>query len=82
MGVPAQIAQNVFRATERAFGIDHPIGAKQRTQPSGEGARRLQMRQCSAESQLAFGVKLAKSLHELAAEDAAENFHRQEEVGL
>jgi len=73
--VATQIAQRVFGSAERPFGIHHPIGAEQGAEPGGKRPGSLQMRQLSLESQLARGVECAETLHELAAEDAAENFH-------
>src|ERR1017187_4675082 len=40
------------------------------------------MGKVTVEPQFASGVELAKALHELAAEDAAEDFHGQKEAGL
>ena len=82
MGVAAQIAQRVFGSAKRAFAIDHPIGAEQRTEPGGERWGRLEMGKVTVKSQLAFGVEFAEARHELAAEDTAEDFDGQKEAGL
>ena len=37
MGVAAQIVEHVFRATEGWFAVDHPMLAKQWSEPGGEG---------------------------------------------
>ena len=39
MGVGAEIAQHMFRPTERPLGVDDPVVAKQDPKPSCEGAR-------------------------------------------
>ena len=37
MGVSAEIAQRMFRATERPLGVDHPVVAEQDAEPGGKG---------------------------------------------
>jgi hypothetical protein len=39
MGVPAEIAQRVFRSAEGRLGIDDPVVAEQAAQPCGEAGR-------------------------------------------
>ena len=39
MSVVAQIAQYMFRAAERPFGVDDPVATEQHSQPRGEGTR-------------------------------------------
>ena len=39
MSVSAEIAQHVFWAAKRPFGVDNPVVTEQYPQPCGEGAR-------------------------------------------
>jgi len=39
MSISTEIAQHMFWATERPFGIDNPVVTEQYPQPGGEGAR-------------------------------------------
>ena len=73
-------AEGVLGAAEGTFGVDYPIGAEQRAQKSRERRRRSEMVQCAVKFQLASGVEFAQACHELTAEHAAEDLHRQEEV--
>jgi cation transport regulator ChaC len=70
----------VLGAAKRTFGIDYPIRAKQRAEKGRERLRLLEMVQTAVKSELACSVDIAQARHELAAEHAAENFHRQEEI--
>src|ERR1035441_1448460 len=49
MSVLAKITKGVLRAPERAFCVNHPVGAEQRAKPRGEGLRILQRGECSME---------------------------------
>jgi hypothetical protein len=80
MRVTAEIAQHVFGSSERALGIDHPIGAEQRAEHGRERTRRLKMDKAAVKPEFAGGVEFAETLHKLAAEHAAEHLHRQEEI--
>lgn len=82
MRVAAQIAQRVFGPAERALGINHPIGAEQRTEPCGERLGCLEMNKVTVKPQFSRAVGLAETLHKLTAEDAAEDFNGQKEAGL
>ena len=39
VSVAAQILQHVFGATERAFGVNHPIFSEEQSQPGSESFR-------------------------------------------
>jgi len=80
MGIASQIAQGMFCSAERALGIDHPIGTEQRTQHGGECLGRLKRDKRTVKTEPSGSVKLAQARHEFAAEHAAEDLHRQEEV--
>ena len=49
MGVTAEIVHDIFRATEGAFQIDHPILSMKGSQPSGEDLGLCQKLQVSVE---------------------------------
>ena len=53
MGVPSKIAKHLPGSAERRFGVDDPVGPKQRTQERCEAFGVGQRLQASAEMQLA-----------------------------
>ncbi len=79
MGVSAQITQYVFGSTERWFGVDNPILAKQEAEPTGKGLRFGKRCELTAELECAFAKSDLECGDKLTAEDAAENLLRQEE---
>src|ERR1035437_8605772 len=73
MGVVAEIAQHMFRPSERPLGVDDPVVAEQHPQPGGEGARLGKRQQAAVELEPTSMKGVAESGDELAAEDAAEH---------
>src|SRR5277367_5583157 len=82
MRVLAEIAKRVLRAAERAFCVDHPWGAEQRTKPGREGLRILQRGKCSVEAEFVLRMQFFEAIHEFAPEDLFENVDWQEELPL
>src|ERR1039458_1319316 len=82
MGVLAKITKRVLRAAERAFCVNHPVGAEQRAQPRCEGFRILQRGECSMEGDFVLRMQRFEAIHELAPEHFFEYVNRQEEVLL
>ena len=82
MGVLAEIAKRVLRTAERAFRVNHPWGAEQRTKPGRERLGIVQCGECSVEAEFVLRMQLFESIHELAPEDFTQNAHRQEEFLL
>ena len=73
MGVGAQIAQHMFRPTERPLGVDDPVMAEQYPQPCCKGTRLGQGQEVAVELDHASMEGAAKSGNELTAEDTAEH---------
>src|ERR1039458_5796482 len=82
MGVLAKITKRVLRAAERAFCVNHPVGAEQRAQPRCEGLRILQCGECSMEGDFVLRMQRFEAIHELAPEHCFEYVDRQEEILL
>ena len=82
MSVLPEITKRVLGTAERAFCVNHPLGAEQRTQPRGEGFRILQRGECSMEGEFVLRMHGFQAIHELSAEHFLEHFHRQEELLL
>ena len=82
MSVLAEITPSVLRTTEGAFGINHPWGAEQGTEPGGEGLRILQHREGAVEAEFVLHMQRSKTVHELAPEHFLEHSDRQEELLL
>ena len=80
VGVGAKVVQHMLSPAERAFAIDHPLGAEQPAQHRREGGRRLQVRERPVETEFSLAVEFAKTLHKLTSEYTAQDFDRQEEV--
>jgi hypothetical protein len=79
MGVGAEIAQHMFRSSERPFGVDDPVVTEQYPQPGGECARFRKRQEMSVELECACLEGAPESSDELAAEDTAEHLDGQEE---
>src|ERR1039458_6235063 len=82
MSVLAKITKGVLRAPERAFCVNHPVGAEQRAKPRGEGLRILQRGECSMEGDFVLRMQRFEAIHELAPEHCFEYVNRQEEILL
>ena len=72
MCIRSEIAQRVFRSSERRLGIDDPVVAEQDPQPGGKGARFRNRQEVAVELERACKESAAESGDELAAEEAAE----------
>ena len=81
VGVGAKVVQHMLSPAERAFAIDHPIGAEQPAEHRREGGRRMQVRERPMETEFPLAVEFAKTLHKLTSEYTAQDFDRQEEGG-
>lgn len=68
--VSAEIGQYRFGAAEWRFGIDHPFGFAQRSQPSGKGISVHQPSQITKEGKLSGAMKRHQSLHKQAAKQS------------
>ena|SRR5436190_4090462 len=82
MGVLAEIAKCMSRASKRTFRVNHPLGAEQRTQPGCERLRIRKSGECSVETEFVFRMQFPQAIHELAPEHFTENIDRQEESFL
>src|ERR1039458_3381122 len=82
MSVLAKITKGVLRAPERAFCVNHPVGAEQRAKPRGEGLRILQRGECSMEGDFVLRMQRFEAIHDLAPEHCFEYVNRQEEILL
>jgi len=81
MGIASQVLQDMVWPAKGWFRIHDPILPKQGAQESAEVGLVRQRYTLSEESEL-LGVESApQASAELAAEDAAEHLHRQEEIG-
>src|SRR5258707_15270478 len=79
MGVTAQIAEYMFRASERWFRVDHPILSEQWSQPGSKGFRLSEELQVSMKVEPAVVNGALECRDELAAKDAAEYMDRKKE---
>jgi hypothetical protein len=82
MGVLAEIAKRMLRASEGALRVNHPFGAEQRPKPRREGLGIPQRGECAVEAEFVLRVQLLKAICELAPENLFENVDRQEELLL
>ncbi len=79
MGVRAEIALRMSRAAEGPLGVDDPVVTEQVSEPGGEAAWLVKRGKGAVELELAFVERCLQAGEELAAEDAFEHLHRQEE---
>ncbi len=79
VGVCAEIAQGMFRSTERSLGVDHPVVTEQESEPGGEAAWLGKWCEVAMELELAFMKRGLQTSYELAAEDTSEHLDREEE---
>ncbi len=79
MGVSAQITQHVFGSTERWFGVDNPVLAKQETEPTGKGSWLGKRCERTAELECALVKSTLECGDELTTEEATKDLLRQEE---
>lgn len=74
VGVPGQVAQDMLRAAEGRFEVDHPVLPEQGTQEGGKGLLLTKGVEGPRESELVMAF--FQTGDELAAEDAAEHVVR------
>ena len=79
VSVACQVVEHVFRSAEGAFGVDHPLLTKERSQELGKGLLRGQWPEAAGEHEFALMEGGLQASDELATKDAAEYRHRQEE---
>ena len=80
VSVAAEIAQRVLWSAEGRLGIDDPVVSEQGSEPCGEGLWFRKWREVAIELKLVLVKGSLQSGDELAAKDAAEHLHRQEET--
>lgn len=76
MSVAGQIVKDVFRSAEGGLGIDDPVLLKQSAQKSDEVLLHCEWPTRTIEEELVVAESTPQSSHELAAENAAEDFDR------
>ena len=76
MSVAGQIVKNVFCSAEGGLGIDDPVLLKQSAQKSDEVLLHCEWPTLTLEDELVVAKSTPQSSHELAAENAAEDFDR------
>jgi hypothetical protein len=82
MSVLAKITERVLRPSKGAFGVDHPLGAEQRTKPRREGFRIAKCCKRSVKAEFMLGMQLFEGIDELAPKHFSEHLDRQEELWL
>ncbi len=80
VGIAAQILEHILWATERWFGIDHPVVSEEWPWPGGEGLGLSEEGQVSVEAELAVLEGLLETGDELATEDATEHVDGEKEL--
>jgi hypothetical protein len=81
MGVAGEVLEDVLGSLEGRLGVDDPLGATGLTQKVIEGLRLPVAGESSVEFEAPVAERGAQRPDELAAEEAAEDTHRQEEAG-
>jgi len=79
VGVCAEVAQGVLGSAEGTLGVDDPVVTEEGSEPCGEAARLGERCEVAVELERAFAERGLQAGDELAAEDASEHLHRQEE---
>ena len=79
MSVSGQIVQNMFRATEGALGIDHPVLSKEGAKKGMECLVRCQRKAGAVKCKLLPAKGALEAGYELAAKNPAQNSDRQKE---
>jgi len=80
VGVTAEILEHILGAPEGWFRVDHPVFAKQRSQPGGEESGLRERRQIPGKVQLASLKGQLESVDELAAKHLAEHGNGEKEA--
>src|SRR4029450_2034979 len=79
MCVSGKIVEHVFRSTEWALGINHPVKPLQLVEQPVEVGRIVQMRKRSGQAKFLPAISLAQEQEELPAEALAEHLDGQKE---
>ena len=82
MRVAGQILENHLRTAEGGLRIDDPLIANGAIKPMLPGVVLSERSELAVQLQLSPHVRLLEQGDELAAEDAAEDTHRQEEIAV
>ena len=80
VGVTAEILEHILGAAEGWFRVDHPVFAKQRSQPGGEEFGLRERRQIPGKMQLASLKGQLESGDELAAKHLSEHGNGEKEA--
>jgi hypothetical protein len=80
VGVAAEIAENLLRATKGWFAVDHPVVAEEGAEERSESLRFHQKLKVPIEAKFTVGEGPLESIYELATEDPTQNFHGEEEA--
>jgi hypothetical protein len=80
VGVAAEIAENLLRATKGWFAVDHPVVAEEGAEERSESLRFHQKLKVPIEAEFTVGEGPLESIYELATEDPTQNFHGEEEA--
>ena len=80
MSVAREIGEHCLGTCEGRLGVDHPALMADRREVAQEGPAVGEWREASEEGQPAGGVERDQSGEEQAAEQLAEDAHRQEEL--
>src|SRR5262252_3993842 len=76
MRVAAEVAVDLLGAAEGAFGVDHPVLARERGHETVEG---FGIFEAFEAREVTLGVRFAEPIENLAAKEGAHNFDREEE---
>lgn len=76
VSVAGQVSQDLFRASEGRFGVNHPLTAIGSPEECLEGGLVLKCNQIALELEPASAKCGLQELYELAAEHTAQNLHR------
>src|ERR1700733_6298632 len=79
VGVAGQIRKHMLGPSERTFGIDHPILAKERSEESVKGVFSGQGLEAAGEHEFALLKGEFQAGDKFAAKDTAQYLHGQEE---
>jgi len=79
MGIAGQVVEHMLRPSEGTFRINYPVLAKEWPEESMKGLLSGQCLEATGKAELALTKGSLQASDKLAAKDAAEHFHRQEE---
>src|ERR1700679_1564532 len=81
MRVSANVAEDLVRTGKRRLRVDHPFWRPHAGQISQERGTLLKWQQSREKAQSASGERLVEVVQKQPAEQARQNFDRQEETG-